>query len=418
MCSTKRLILVLSAAAMALAGLVPTAAADVKANTDSYRRINQEAWSQGKLAVVDEAVAPDYVYHEPTLGDVRGPAGLKQTIAMYRSAYPDLQFTIDDLIGEGDLVALRWLAAGTQKGALIGVPATGLKTTSVGINIARFAGGKIVEEWSSWDVMGLMQQLGAVKPPRPGPESYLWTAPSKITGEPGEPATNKLLVLRVKAQFWNGKDVGGLDVTHHANAIGHDPAFPGPPSYESYRQACLMYQVAFPDFHVNMDLVFAEGDKVVVHWVATGTQEGELMGIPASGKAVQFTGITIYRVADGKIAETWWAYDALGVVQQITSPPEWSAAGVWVLSVPTPAGNILMLHTNHANDPAGTRLGGVMWEVNGNPTHFGTFPDAEGGNHWVTRTIKIGPNTFETTMLGYATKKREDSPDELVLHDN
>ncbi len=85
----------------------------------------------------------------------------------------------------------------------------------------------------------------------------------------------------------------------------------------------------------------------------------------------------------------------------------WSAAGVWVISVPTPAGNMLMLHTNHAQDLSGTRYGGVMWEVNGNPTYFGAFPDSEQGNYWATQTIRTGPDTYETAMLTYATKKRE-----------
>jgi len=297
----------------------------------------------------------------------------------------------------------------------MGVPATGLKTTSVGINIARFEAGKIVEEWSSWDVMGLMQQLGVVQPPRPGPENYLWDAPSKITGDPGDPTANKLLVLRIKAQFWNGKDIAGLDDTHHANAIGHDPSLPGPPSYDSYRQSCLMYQVAFPDFRVDMDTIFAEADKVVVHWVATGTQQGDLMGIAASGKAVKFTGITIYRLAGGKVAETWWAYDALGVVQQITSPPEWSPEGTWIITVPTPVGNMTMVHIMYPQDLTGTRYGGVMWQVNANPTLFGTFPGFEGGGQfWATQTRRTSPNTFECAILTYETKKGDGPMEETV----
>jgi len=155
--------------------------------------------------------------------------------------------------------------------------------------MARSKDGKIVEEWSSWDVMGLMQQLGVVTPPCPGSEFYLWDTPSGIAGDPRDPVLNKHLVLRVKAQFWNGKDIAGLDDTHHSNAIGHDPSLPSPPTYDVYRRACLMYQLAFPDFHVAMDTIFAEADKVVARWTATGTHQGEFMGIPASGKAMKFS---------------------------------------------------------------------------------------------------------------------------------
>jgi len=95
----------------------------------------------------------------------------------------------------------------------------------------------------------------------------------------------------------------------------------------------------------------------------------------------------------------------------------WSAEGVWVISVPTPMGNILMLHTMHAQDLTGTRYGGTVWQVNDNPTSFGMFPEAEKTAYWVTQTIRTGPDTFECVMAGYTTKKRENAPDELVFID-
>ncbi len=92
----------------------------------------------------------------------------------------------------------------------------------------------------------------------------------------------------------------------------------------------------------------------------------------------------------------------------------WSPEGVWVISVPTPMGTILMLHTMHAQDLAGTRYGGVMWEVNNNPTNFGMFPDGEKEGYWATQTVRTGPDALETTMISYATKARENAPDEVV----
>ena len=387
--------------------ILPPAMADTEANKESCRRVIQEAWSQGQLDVVDEVIAPEYVYHEPALGDITGPEGLKQAILTYRTAYPDLTFTIDDIIAEGDLVSVRWTCAGTQKGELMGIPATGLETTATGINVVRFADDKAVEEWGSWDVMGLMQQLGVVTPARPGPEDYLWTAPSDITGEPGDPALNKLLVLRYVAQFWNGKDIAGLEETHHSEAIGHNPSIPGLSTYDSYKQACLAYLIAFPDFHVTVDAIFAEADKVVVRWTATGTQQGELLGIPASGKAVTFTGMTMYRMADDKIAETWWAYDALGVVQTITSGPEYSPDGTWVVTVPTEVGNITFLHTVSPQEKPDGPFAGFMVAINENPTFFGIFPEADGESAWLTTTIWTGRNKVESTMLTYGTQKGE-----------
>ncbi len=413
--STIKSTLILSIVSVVLGGFVHNAAADTEANKATFLRVLDEAWSGGQLAVLDEVVAASFVYHESALGDIPGPEGLKQTILGYRMAYPDLQFTSEEMIAEGDLVAMRWTARGTQQGELMGIPATGLATTTVGINIARFdAAGMMVEQWSNWDVLGLMQQFGVVQPARPGPESYLWDADADISGAAGDPEENKLLVLRVKKQFWTDRDIAGLNETHHPDAIGHDNSIAGERTYESYKQACIGFLTVFPDLGFTVHSIFAEGDKVVVRWTSTGTQQGELMGIPASGKQVEYTGITIYRLADGRIAESWWAYDAMGLIQQISTPSDQSPVGVWVLSIPTPMGNILMLHNNHAQDSTGTRFGGTVIHVNDNPTNFGMFVDVDGSHGWVSQTVRTGPDTFATTMLNYGTKSREYIPHELA----
>ena len=121
-----------------------------------------EVWSQGNMDLIDEHVSEDYVYHEPYAGDVHGPEGLKQVVMMYRNGYPDLTFTCDDIIAEGDKVVNRWSCGGTHKGELMGIPPTGKETTTFGVNIARFKDGKVVEEWSAWDALGWLQQLEVV----------------------------------------------------------------------------------------------------------------------------------------------------------------------------------------------------------------------------------------------------------------
>ena len=134
----------------------------VKENKALALRSIQEIWSEGNLDVVEEMFDPDYVYHEPYAGEIRGHEGLKQVVTMYRTGYPDLVFTSEDIIAEGDKVVQRWSCVGTHQGELMGIPATGKRTTTMGINIVRFAGGKAVEEWTSWDALGWLQQLGVV----------------------------------------------------------------------------------------------------------------------------------------------------------------------------------------------------------------------------------------------------------------
>ena len=84
---------------------------------------------------------------------------------MYRAAFPDLQFTIDDVIAQDDKVVIRWSSRGTHRGELMGLAPTGKEATSSGISIDKIADGKIVESWNHWDTLGLMRQLGAAPPP-------------------------------------------------------------------------------------------------------------------------------------------------------------------------------------------------------------------------------------------------------------
>ena len=91
-----------------------------------------------------------------------GREGHKQLIAAFRAAFPDLRVAVEDLLEEGDRVALRWRAEGTHRGELMGIAPTGRRVTLTGIEILRIAGGKIAEYWQSWDRLGMYQQLGAV----------------------------------------------------------------------------------------------------------------------------------------------------------------------------------------------------------------------------------------------------------------
>jgi steroid delta-isomerase-like uncharacterized protein len=134
----------------------------VEQNKANNRRVFEEAFNQGKLAVIDEVCAPNYVLYDPT-GPVHTPEGFKQFISVYRTAFPDLHFTIEDEIAEGDKVVMRWTSRGTHRGELMGIPPTGKQSTVTGITIARAAAnGKFEEVWNNLDTLGMLQQLGVI----------------------------------------------------------------------------------------------------------------------------------------------------------------------------------------------------------------------------------------------------------------
>jgi steroid delta-isomerase-like uncharacterized protein len=134
-------------------------------NKSVVRRELEEIFSQGgNLDAAEEIYAPDYVGHEPTFGDVHGVEGAKQFAATYRQAFPDVQTTMEDQLAEGDKVVTRFTARGTHQGESEDFgPPTGNRIEVTGITIERFSEeGKIVEDWTNFDALGLMQQLGLV----------------------------------------------------------------------------------------------------------------------------------------------------------------------------------------------------------------------------------------------------------------
>lgn len=131
------------------------------ANKEIVRRLGVEPW-EGSLGVIDELVAPDYVGHDPAQPEMQGPQGIKEFVTGYLAGFPDGRITIDEQLAEGDLVATRWTGRGTHQGELMGIPPTGKQVTVSGITISRVKNGKVVEEWSNWDTLGMLQQLGVV----------------------------------------------------------------------------------------------------------------------------------------------------------------------------------------------------------------------------------------------------------------
>ncbi len=121
-----------------------------------YEALNQRNW-----AAFEELVTPDLVLHNASM-TIQGFEAYKQFVSMYFTAFPDLRFTIEDMIAEGDTVVARQTARGTHQGELMGIPPTGKQVSTTGINILRFANGKGVEEWFNGDDLGLMQQLGVI----------------------------------------------------------------------------------------------------------------------------------------------------------------------------------------------------------------------------------------------------------------
>ena len=137
-------------------------------NKTKVRRLLEEGVGQGKVDVVDEVLHSDFVCYDPNseAGEIRGADTIKGEIEYFRTAAPDLTYTVEDQVAEGDKVVSRYRVSGTHQGEFFGVPGTGNRVEFTGIQIDRFdESGKMVEEWPEYDLLGAMRQIGAIPEP-------------------------------------------------------------------------------------------------------------------------------------------------------------------------------------------------------------------------------------------------------------
>ena len=128
---------------------------------------------------------------------------------------------------------------------------------------------------------------------------------------------NKAVVRRFHDEVLNKGNLALIDELCSHDLVDHT-APPGlPPGVEGAKQTLGIYLAAFPDLHVTMEDMIAEGDRVVVRWTASGTHKGDLMGIAPTGRRVTVTGIAIDRIAGGKTVEHWEVFDQMGLMQQL-----------------------------------------------------------------------------------------------------
>jgi steroid delta-isomerase-like uncharacterized protein len=380
---------------IALGSIFQTATADTEANKALMRRVLEEAYNQGNLDVIDEAMAADYTWPMDN-PQVRSSEEFKQHVAELRTNFPDIHTIVEDQIAEGDKVVTRWTIVLTPQ------------VTMTGILISIIADGKIAGDWENYDELGLMQQFGAIPPTR---ETYTWGDPSSATGDPGDPETNKACVQRMIDEVMNKQNMAVIDELFSADYIMHDPAWPmevkGPEGFKQWAGAML--EPFFSNSEIAIGDIITEGDKVVVRWSWSGTHTGEFMGIPPTGRQISITGTSIHRFADGKFVESWASYDSMGMMQQLTTP-EWPLAGAWVERIP-PWENVvdpgIALHKLTPLDSEGNRLLYTVKFVNEVASLPG-LPPIDYVSQFIGEAVKTGLNTYEYTVVCYAAVQQDE----------
>lgn len=288
-----------------------TKKSDIAADNKAIVERLVEIWNTGDLSMADEIFAADFVNHDPTLPNVTGIENYKTWIAENRAAFPDVHIEVHDMIAEGDRAASRWTVTGTHKGEFSGIPPTEVQVTVTGMSIHHLVNGRIVEAWWCYDTLGMMQQLGVIPPmpdsPLPAldrkPEDYRWGPSSEVTGEPGDPETNKKLVLREELEGWKQGNVSVALEAVAPDFVNHDPIWPAVTDYESYIQ-WIESKLTAP-VNITIDELIAEGDRVAER-VTVDTDGGTMESV-----------MIMYRFADGKLVERWWCKDVMNPLLQL-----------------------------------------------------------------------------------------------------
>lgn len=282
-----------------------------------------DAFNTGDLDALDALLASDYV-HYGALGPDQDRELHKQRVQMTRTGFPDLVYTVDDIIIDGDLVAIRWTLDGTNDGEYAGQPPTGNTVQVTGIHIHRIECGLIVETWNEGDGIGLYQQLGLLPPPvsatpaAAAPAVEPAASPAALAGECAVGTANEnIAAAEAYLDIWNSKDVSLFDALAQPDVVHHWGQGADTTGTAALKASTEAFITAFPDMVMTFDAFMAEGDMVLIRWTLNGTQTGPFFGIEPTGNTATWTGINIYRIECGLVAESWSEADGLSLRRQL-----------------------------------------------------------------------------------------------------
>jgi predicted ester cyclase len=289
---------------------------------DAMVRLYDESNLQ-HLSVFDEMFATDFIsFGGAGFRDLHGAGEFRELYQQFLSAIPDLTFRVEILVAEDNLVGVRGTLGGHHRGNFMGyAPPTGKLLSWTGTAIFQFNNQGLMDaRWQEWDGLSVMQQMG-VMPAQPGAGGDPPTPkpPFVVNGVDGpftSPIENKTLVRYFIDEVWNKGNLAVADEIFHPQATS--PSAPQlPTGGEGVKVLARMFRQAMPDYHIEIIDLLADGDYVLARFTQSGTQSGELMGIPPTGKKATWGEIGILRFAAGKIVESWYNVDMLGLMQQL-----------------------------------------------------------------------------------------------------
>ena len=289
-------------------------------NTAVFLWFLDVVWNKYDGAALGEFLSSTALVHGDTFagGELPGLEGFGMFAMTAITAFPDVHFSVDDIIAVEDKVAVRLTFTATHGGPFLELPASGNSVAGKDLIIYRFADGKIEEAWLQLDGLGIMVQMGLIPPM--GTTDFFWGAPSPATGATGTPEENGAIASRDLLEVWNEGNFPLIDEIIDEDFVGSYDTMTlvGPVDYAQYVSATL---ATYPDYHITIEDVVAVGDLVFLRTTVSATHLGPLGTIPATGMPWTEDAIVMYRIANGKIVEAWHLIDMLSVLMQIGIVP-------------------------------------------------------------------------------------------------
>jgi steroid delta-isomerase-like uncharacterized protein len=301
----------------------PTTSEEAAAIAEAYFA----AFNAGDADALGALLAPDYRHHGALVADQDREIH-QERLRTNREAFPDGHYDLEDIIANGDLVAVRNVFTGTLQGPYAGVEPAGQPVMVRAVHIHRIACGQIVETWNSGDALGLLRQIGALPGAGPSPRTPLEQISTPVMASPaadcppGTAEENAEIGRRWTEEALDSHDLDLYDAFVAEDLIHHAGIFVDEIGREALKADLGALIDAFPDVRFTADVIVADEDGAAVRWTGRGTHEGELQGIAPTGLPVVFTGINVYRIACGQIVEGWSEPDSLGLLRQLGVVPE------------------------------------------------------------------------------------------------
>lgn len=300
-----------------------------EANTAVVRRFFEEGVNTGNLDVFDAVAVPDVVYAGATVSDESGLEALKRIYGEALTGFPGIQYGFLTSVASGDAVAVRYRVEGVHTGEFRGLEPSGNPITWTHSAFAHVACGMITEMWAEVDQLDRLLQFGVLVDEGPaarmvGAGAGLAATPAVAGGSvncvPPTPDEVLAVVERFRTEVYNA---GNTDALPEIAAEGYlHGAANGPDAIGIAAGARQIsgFQTALPDLVWTFDEVIAQGDQAAARWTVRGTHDGDLLGFAATGTPVEFTGISFFRVACGKVVEFQTEMDAAGLLEQVGAP--------------------------------------------------------------------------------------------------